>query len=111
MHAFDVEIAPGAVVVRGQMRNRIKNDEPERLARGHARREAELGCSRPKPAVGAIERIAQVGLRPRMQTSVDDIADALCFREQGLQFTGDQFELDLVNGCVLLTRDHGTVVQ
>jgi hypothetical protein len=111
MNAFNMQVEPSAIVVRGQMRKRVADDELKRLAGGHVRREAELRCSRPTPSLGSIECIAQIGLGPVMQTSVDKIADTLCFREQVFQSARDQFQLDLVNGFALLTRNHGTAVQ
>jgi hypothetical protein len=39
-------IEPGAVIVRGEMRKCVENDEVERVARSHTGREAELSCAR-----------------------------------------------------------------
>ena len=82
MHAFDVEIEAGAVVVRGQVRKRVENDKPERISGDHLGHEAELWGSRPVPTIGSVECIAYVGLGAGMQTSVDRVADPLRFPEQ-----------------------------
>ena len=42
MNTFDMQIEPRAVVVGGEVSERIENDEPEQLARGHLRTKAQL---------------------------------------------------------------------